>query len=153
MADTETPTRLEKLTVCFLQVRWPPAGLNQKVDDSDSLLPHYQPFRRMSMSWAHLSLWTISIKLLTTHSRFEGVSPLWSPLPGKIIKLFLSTSPNTVSLRFNPALFYRDQISATVLQMFLLLLLVNVLIAYHFWMFGSGSSRIRAQLQNRVFQT
>ena len=50
LADTETPTRLEKLTVCFPQVHWPPVGLNPKVDDSDSLLPHYQPFRRMFMS-------------------------------------------------------------------------------------------------------
>ena len=69
LADTEDPARLEKLTACFPQVHWPPAGLNQKVDDSDSLLPHYQPFRIMSMGWSHLSFWTISAKLLATHSR------------------------------------------------------------------------------------
>ena len=33
----------------------------------------------------------------------EGTSLLCSPLPGKAIKLFLSTSPKTLSLRLNPA--------------------------------------------------
>ena len=31
-----------------------------------------------------------------THN-LEGISPLWPRLPGKAIKLFLSTSPKTVS--------------------------------------------------------
>ena len=42
----------------------------------------------------------IVIKLLTSLSRlgytvFEGINPLCSPLPGKAIKLFFSTSPKT----------------------------------------------------------
>ena len=47
----------------------------------------------------------LTIKFLTNppglgHS-FEGISLLWSPLPDKAINLFLSTSPKTLSLRFN----------------------------------------------------
>ena len=38
-----------------------------------------------------------------THS-LEGVSPLWPSLPGKAMKLCLSTSPKTLSPRCNPAL-------------------------------------------------
>ena len=37
-----------------------------------------------------------------TH-RLEGISPLWPPLLGKAIKLFLSTSPKTLPPRFNLA--------------------------------------------------
>ena len=44
-----------------------------------------------------------------THS-FEGISPLWPPLPGKAIKLFFSTSPKTLSLRFNSVSGYRGWI-------------------------------------------
>ena len=44
-----------------------------------------------------------------THS-FEGISPLWPPLPGKAIKLFFSTSPKTLSLRNNSVSGYRGQI-------------------------------------------
>ena len=35
--------------------------------------------------------------------RLEGISPLWPPLPGKAIKLFLSISPKTLSPRCNSA--------------------------------------------------
>ena len=49
-ADTESPTRWEKLTVCCPQARRPQTGWNQKVDDADSHLPHHQPIRRMSTS-------------------------------------------------------------------------------------------------------
>ena len=35
-----------------------------------------------------------------THS-FESISPLWPPLPDKAIKLLFSTSPKTLSPRFN----------------------------------------------------
>ena len=69
-------------------------------------------------SWIE-GMWTLilTIKLLTTppprpslgHS-FEGVSPLWPPLPGKAIKLLFSTSPKTLSLKFNSVLGYRGQI-------------------------------------------
>ena len=46
-ADTETPVRWEKLTVCCPQARRPQTNRNQKVDDVDSHLRHYQPIRRM----------------------------------------------------------------------------------------------------------
>ena len=113
-ADTESPTRWEKLTVCCPQARRPQTGWNQKVDDADSHLPHHQPIRRMSTSWSR-PLWTIIIKFVTTPSRlehtvFEGISPLWPPLPGEAIMLFFSTSPKTLSPRFNSVLGYRGQI-------------------------------------------
>ena len=41
-----------------------------------------------------------------THS-LEGISLLWPPSPGKAIKLFLSNSPKTLSLRFNWGPVYR----------------------------------------------
>ena len=43
-----------------------------------------------------------------THS-LEGTTLPWPPLPGKAIKLFLSTSPKTLSPRFNPAPVYRGE--------------------------------------------
>ena len=47
----------------------------------------------------------IPIELLTSHSRLghvvEDISLLWPPLPGKAIKLFLSTSPQTLSLGYD----------------------------------------------------
>ena len=57
--------------------------------------------------------------LLTTPSReghsFEGINLPWSPLPGKVINLFLSiTSPKILSLRFNPAPMHRGWISAVI---------------------------------------
>ena len=39
---------------------------------------------------------------------FEGISPVCPPLPGKAIKLSFSTSPRTLSLRFDLALLYRE---------------------------------------------
>ena len=44
-----------------------------------------------------------------THG-FEGISPLWPPLSGKGIKLFFSTSPKTLSPRFNSVSGYRGWI-------------------------------------------
>ena len=50
-ADTETPTRWEKLTERCPQARVDPRLVGkQKVDDADSHLPHQQPIRRVSMS-------------------------------------------------------------------------------------------------------
>ena len=44
-----------------------------------------------------------------THS-FESISPLWHSLSGKSIKLFFSTSPKALPLRFNLVSVYRGQI-------------------------------------------
>ena len=41
---------------------------------------------------------------------FDGIIPLWPPLPGKAIKLFFSTSAKALSLRINSVSGYRDQI-------------------------------------------
>ena len=46
--------------------------------------------------------------LLGWNPGFEGRSPLCPPLPGKAIKLFFSTLPETLSLRFYLALVYRE---------------------------------------------
>ena len=43
---------------------------------------------------------------------FEGISPLWPPLPGKAIKLLFSTSPKTLSLHFYLAPVNRGRVSA-----------------------------------------
>ena len=56
---------------------------NQKADDADFHLPHYQPIRRLPVSWPH-PLWPIPVKLLTTLSR-SGHTVLrtgacWRPL-------------------------------------------------------------------------
>ena len=39
---------------------------------------------------------------------FEGISPLWPPLPGRVIRLSFSTSPKTLSLRFDSVQVYRE---------------------------------------------
>ena len=67
-ADTETPTKWEKLTVCCPQARRPQTIWNQKADDPDRHLPHHQPIRRMSTSWSCPPLWTTTVEL-TTPSR------------------------------------------------------------------------------------
>ena len=108
-AATETPTRWEKLTICCPQARRPQTSWNQKDDDTDSHLPHHQPIRRTSTSLSHPLYYKTPHCLLQvrTHS-FEGINPLWSPLPGKAIKLFFSTSPKTLSLRINSVSGYRS---------------------------------------------
>ena len=110
-ADTETPFRWEKIIAHTN--RETPDLMEPEGGEADSLSPHPQPIRRMSVNWPH-PLWTIPIKLLTTRSRsghsFKGVSLLWSPLPGKEIMLFFTTSPKTLSLRVNSVLGYRSWI-------------------------------------------
>ena len=64
------PPAGKKLTVCCPQARRPQTGWNQKVDDADSYLSHHQPIKIRSTSWSHCPLWTITMKLLTTSSRF-----------------------------------------------------------------------------------
>ena len=46
---------------------------------------------------------------------FEGINPLCPPLPGKAIKLFFSTSPKTLSPRFNSVSGSRGRIRLQVL--------------------------------------
>ena len=110
-ADTETPFRWEKIIAHTN--RETPDLMELEGGEADSHSPHPQPIRRMSVNWPH-PLWTIPIKLLTTPSRsghsFEGFSLLWSPLPGKAIKLFFTTSLKTLSLRVNSVFGYRSWI-------------------------------------------
>ena len=48
--------------------------------------------------------------LLSWYTSSEGTSPLCVPLPGKAIKLFFSTSPKTLSPRFNSALVHKGPV-------------------------------------------
>ena len=62
--------------------------------------------------------WAAATKLLNNppglgHMTFEGTSPPCRPLPGKAIRLFFSTSHQTLSLRFDSALVHRDKFSAS----------------------------------------
>ena len=66
---------------------------NQKL----MMLTHHEPINSVSTSWARPAPWTIPIKLITA-SRGETVLRTLAhcnltPLPGKAIKLFFSTSP------------------------------------------------------------
>ena len=57
---------------------------------------------------------------------FEGISLLCSPLPGKAIKLLFSSSPKTMSPRFDSALVYRKaELSASCPTEFYNLLLAK----------------------------
>ena len=52
-ADTETPSRWEKLMInndILSTSMWTPDQLDLKVHDADSYLPHHQPIKRMSRS-------------------------------------------------------------------------------------------------------
>ena len=57
-------SRWEKLTVCCPQGYQSHIIPNQKVDDTDSWLLHYQPVRRVSMCWlcTHKHIPTLSLK-------------------------------------------------------------------------------------------
>ena len=103
-AETETPSRWEKLTLngsvlpTSLQT---PDQLDLKFADADSYLPHYQPIRRMPMSWSR-PLWTIIIKLLT----------IFHKLGHKILRASAHCGP--LSLANNKAtLFYFTQNSVS----------------------------------------
>ena len=64
---------------------------------------------KMSMSRSHsLFLQNLSLSSPSGDTGFEGISPLWPPLPGKAVKLFCSTSPKTLSQRLDSALVYRE---------------------------------------------
>ena len=76
----------------------PQIGWNQKPDDADFQWSHHQPIRRMSISWSWPAAWTNTIKPLVGHTVSRALAcsgPLW--LSNKPI----STSPKTLSLRFN----------------------------------------------------
>ena len=67
-------------------------------------------------SWvdhAHLSE-PLLLPPLGQDMQFWGHSPLCPPLPAKAIKLSFSTSPKTLSPKFNLVAVYRGQISATI---------------------------------------
>ena len=72
-----------------------------------------QTIRRVSTSWS-CPLWTVNIKLLTIFPKWgHMVLSAWvhyGPpcLPGKVIKLPFSTSPETLSLTFDLTLEHRE---------------------------------------------
>ena len=101
-ADTETPTKWEKLTVCCPQAHrpqtwlepegwwcWPP--LTSPPTNQKNVHELITPSSLKYYCKTHYSLQDGT-------KSFEGISPSWPPLPGKAIKLFFSTSPKTLSL-------------------------------------------------------
>ena len=67
--------------------------------------------------------WTIAVKLLVIfswveHTVLRGMSPVCPPLPDKAIKLFFSTWPKSLTLRFDLELVHRDGVlvSLSVVQ-------------------------------------
>ena len=103
-ADTETPSRWEKITI---NDGMPPTSmetsdqLDLNVDDADSNSAHHQPIRRMSTSWS-LPLWTIATKFLTIFPKREHmILRVWVfcvPLCWKGNKAILFYfTPNSVS--------------------------------------------------------
>ena len=106
-ADTETPSRWEKLTMVWCpQACRPQSSWNLKVDDADSYLPHHQPIRRMSTSWSRPS-WTITIKLPTILSKwghsFSRQEPTVSPFAWQSNKaiLFYFTQNSVSKIQFH----------------------------------------------------
>ena len=111
-ADTETPTRWGKLTVGCPQALRAQTGWKEKVGNADSHSPptNQKNVHELIMPSLNHSYKTSHYPLqVGTHS-FEGISPPWSPLPGKAIKLFFSTSLKTLSPRINSVSGYRGQI-------------------------------------------
>ena len=111
-ADTETPTRWEKLTVCCPQACRPQTGWNRRL----IMLPLTSPptnqknVHKLIMPCLNHNCKSPHYPLqVGTHSS-EGIRPLQPPLPGKAIKLFFSTSPKTLSLIFNSVSGQRGQI-------------------------------------------
>ena len=107
------------MTVCCPQARRAvgtrrnQTSRKQKVDDADSQLPHHQPIRRIhkliAPSWNHYYKTSHYPLQVRTHS-FEAKNLLWPPVLGEAIKLFFSTSPKTLSPRFNSVSGYRGWI-------------------------------------------
>ena len=96
LTDAETtPGGRSELSAAHKQGDRPQTGWNQ-LDEADSQLPHHQAIRRMPTNWSHLPLWTHDDKTplcpFQVRTQFWGRSLLWSSLPGKVIKLFFSTS-------------------------------------------------------------
>ena len=98
-ADTEAPSRWEKLTIHDGMLPTSteiPDQLDLKVDEADSHLTHHKPIRRMSRSKSY-PLGTITIKLLTVfrklgHMVLRVLACCGPPCLAKI-KLSFSTSP------------------------------------------------------------
>ena len=95
--------------VCCLQACRP---LDVKVDDADSYLtspPTKQKNVHQLITPSFNNYYKMSHYLLRVGTRgFDSISPLWPPLPGKVKKLAFSTSPKTLSPRFNSAPLYRE---------------------------------------------
>ena len=108
-----SPNQVEEVNGMLPTSRRPQTGWNKKVEDADFHLPHHQPIRRMSTSWAHRqSLSVICYETpnktpwVRTHS-LERISPLWPPFAWKSNKVLFSTSPKTPQMRFNSVSEYK----------------------------------------------
>ena len=106
--NTEIPSRWEKLMVSCPQACRPrPVGLEGWCWlPLTSLLTHQKKCPETDHALIYYKTSPYVSKVGT--DGFEGISPLCPPLPGKAIKLSFSTSPRTLSLRFDLALLYRE---------------------------------------------
>ena len=114
-SDTETPTRWQKLTVCFPQACRPQMGWNQEVDDAPPNFPPSHPFTSAPTNHKNvqkLNMPSLNHYYKTPHFRlrYTVLRALACSDPVCTIKLFFPTSPKTLSLRFNSVSGYRGQI-------------------------------------------
>ena len=112
------------MTVCCSQACRTSDQLELKVDDADSCLPYL-----IHQKTVHVWINYYKTYYLLQVGTFEGISLLWPPLPGKAIKLSFSTSPKSLSPRFNLALVYREaELSASEINLIaaLFLSLINI---------------------------
>ena len=93
--DWNLPASWEKFTDCCPQACKPQINWNLKVDDADSPLPyhHQKNVQELIMPCPlnHYYKTPHHPLQVSTHT-FEDISPLWTLLPCKSIKPFLSTS-------------------------------------------------------------
>ena len=108
------PLQVEKLTInngMLPTSTQTPDQLDLNIDDTYSCSPHHQSVRRLSMSWSlslnHCYKTSHYLLQVRTHN-FEDIGSLWPSLPGKIIKLFFSTSTKNFSPKFDSALVQRS---------------------------------------------
>ena len=79
LADTQTPTRWRKLTVCCPQASQPQTIWKQKVDDAASSLPDHRPWLGKHCETPHYHHQAGSTVL--------RLCLLWPSLPGQTVKL------------------------------------------------------------------
>ena len=103
LTSMQTPEQLDlKVEWCGLLLTSPPThqkNVHKLITLFEQLLENFSKKKKKKTSHC--------LPQVGTHG-FEGMSLLCPPLPGEAIQLFFSTSPKTLSLRFDLALVYRE---------------------------------------------